>query len=252
MLSTSYDLRHWITLCESEGSDFYVHVSPIKNLRAILAKGLVPNVRGGNYAGYETSLNGTYVTREPSLIHDHIKARNMQTGFILVLVEVPNTHGVIDEDALHPWLMQCIDDILRPLGLDSANASLKYEPDDPIWKTIIPCFISRLGQPNNVILQKVPDLVEEFVEMVIHSELYGEDVDSGWWEGAKEQLIMAFPQLSHPTYGDRYSLRLPAIGYDGPVHIVAVIAVRGGNEKTVKGTVPPAAYRLIDACLSTP
>jgi hypothetical protein len=252
----THDLRRWITLCESETHDFYVHVSPIKNLRAILAKGLVPNVEGGNYSGSETSLSGTYVTKEPRLIHDHIRARDMQDGFILVLVQVPNTEGVIDEDALQPWLVQCTEDALRPLGLDVASASSKYDPDDDIWKSIAPCFVTRLGQPDEAVLRQNPDLVEEFINTMIHCEIYGEDEgDPDWWQSAKEQLIMAFPQLSHPDYGNRYSIRLPAVGYTGPstfglgTHIVAVITMRRGEYKVVKGEVPWAARALIDACL---
>jgi hypothetical protein len=245
-----HDLRHWITLCESTDSyDYYVHVSPIQNLRSILSKGLVPNANGGNYSGFEASLSGTYVTREPHLIKDHINARAMENGFILVLVQVPDAEGVIDEDAMHPLLLQCIEDVLKPLGLDPATASSKYDPEDDIWKNVVPCFMSRLGQPNEEVLRRNPDLVQEYVESIILDELYGADVDSLWYEDAKEQLIQAFPQISHPVYGNRYSLRLPAIGYSGPMHIVAVITVRNGVEKIVKGKIPPAAFRLIDACL---
>jgi hypothetical protein len=240
------DIRRWIRLCEDQRAEYYVHVSPIKNLRAILAKGLIANDGGGNYSGYETSLSGTYVTREPQLIHDHINARMMEKGFVLVLVQVANTEGVIDEDALHPWLIQCIEEIV---GADYAKTMINLDPDDAIWHKVPALFQSRLGPPDETELARDPNMVAEFVDAVIRSELYGEDGDPGWWEGAKEQLLKAFPQVTHPHYGNRYSLRLPSVGYTGATHIVAVISVRNRQEKVVHGSVPPAAYRLIDASL---
>jgi hypothetical protein len=237
-------IRRWIRLCEDQRAEFYVHVSPIKNLRGILAKGLTANDMGGNYSGYETSLSGTYVTREPKLIHDHINARMMENGFILVVVQVASTAGVIDEDALDPWLHQCIEKIV------GRNEELYDEVDDTVWGQVAALFKSRLGQPDAAVLQHDPDIIEEYVHSFVAERLLGGDgPDPDWWEYAKNFVVTAFPQLTHPVHGARYSLRLPSVGYAGDTRIVAVITVKQRQEKIVKGSVPPDAQRLIDACL---
>jgi hypothetical protein len=240
-------------LVESETiASYYVHVSPIKNLRSILAKGLLPNVGGGNYTGFETSLEGTYITRVPNIIHDHISARMIENGFVLVLVQILDDHGVIDEDVFHPYLVQCIDTVLAPRGLNYATATEALDPDDPVWRKVAALFATRLGKPNRQILKQNPGIVEDFVDTLIRSELYGEDAgDPDFWQDIKTKLVMIFPQVAHPDYGERYSLRIPGpIGYTGDTRIVAVIESRKGNDRVVKGDVPWAARALIDQVLN--
>ena len=238
------NIREYINIVESAHPVYYGHVSPAKNLKAILRRGLQPNLGGGNYSGYETSLRGVYVSRVPALLKTHLAARQMEDRFVLVIVVV-NGLAHIDEDVLDVLMHNSVDEVLASHQIPRQSIE-DLEPDDAMWDEVERAFLNKLGQPNQAILAQHPDLVREFCESYVTEHLYGEDIDSIYWEDAKETIIQCFPAVQHPLHGTDYSLRIPhAITYTGNTHIVAVIEMLEGEPHVLKGALPNEARSLV-------
>lgn len=245
-------MRRLIRLVEAAGStptvECYLHVTSLSNKASVLAKGLLANHAQGNYAGYWQSLDGVYVTNDPAIIHNHVSARNMVGGYLLVVVEMPAGHGVIDEDVLHMCLRTATDAVLKKHGM-SVGEIEDYDAgaDDPMWSEVTRRLAPMFGTPDRAALARHSGILDEFVREWITEHVYETEVDQLWWADAKEALVSCYPAMVAPGCEHRHSLRLPGpIGYSGSPRIAAVIGVRDGVEKVLKGKVPAQARALVE------
>ena len=231
----------------------WLHVSPGRNLDAILAGGLVPNDMGGNYAGYETSLDGVYVCRNLNILRSHVVARQADEHFLVAIVKMePTAEVFIDEDAIHSWLEVTASKVLGEHGLSIRDAvDGDIQPENPIWGEVAPALHRNLGSCDMAVADQNPGLLEEYVDAWIRHDIYAEDVDGLWWPGAKDTLVRMYPDMGHPAWRqDFLSLRVPnAIGFDGEVKLVGIVEMTGFQPKLVFGEIPDDAVGLISSLL---
>lgn len=234
---------------------YYLHVSPGKNLRSIMKNGLVAQHDQGNYSGFETALNGVYVTRVPHIIAQHVAVRGSGNHYVLAVVQV-GTETFIDEDAIDLQMTAALKDVAKTLRvsydrLTSDLANGHREPED-MAEAVAARLKAHLGPVDP---SADPDLDEFLIEYCtdwMREHLCGDGHgDHDWWTSAKERIIRSFPSIAHPRYGDDYSLRIPEerVGFQGDTRIVAIVDVRGGQPRTVYGTVPPEAQAMISEVL---
>jgi hypothetical protein len=228
----------------------YAHVSPGNNLAAILQQGLIPNLGGGNYAGYWESLSGVYVSRLPQVLRQHINARSIGAHYLIVFVQVGG-QTIIDEDAVDDILHQAVNAVAN--RRDISDALDEIDPDDEegwaeLLREVEQEFLRLMGPPNKALLAKNPGFVEEYVRDWITENIHGGETDPMWWPDAKGLMLRLFPKLQHQSPDG--SLRIPGkIGYRGRTHITAVVEVTQGVPQVVKGTLSPAARGFLDAMI---
>lgn len=250
-------MRHLIRLVENQLHEeiqptgaYYLHVTSGDNLRSVLTDGL-QQISLGNYSGYYASLSGVYVTRIPAIIQHHIFARDISEDYLLVVVRV-GTPGVIDEDVIDSYLQDALTKAAKkarvtPDDLAEEEADGEDYPYERVGQLMLPFMLRMLGRP----VSDVSALLAEFCAAWF-SERYvgGEGPGDDWWIDAKEQILRAYPAMTHRQHGADYSLRLPSpIGFDGETRIVAVVAVKEGNAEMAWGRVPPEAQKLVTDCL---
>lgn len=244
-------IRKWMTLVEAIAyqGDYYLHVSSGSNLPSILQHGL-HQVGFGNYSGYETALQGIYVTNQANLIADHINARQIEEDYVLVVVVVA-TQAVVDEDALDGWLHKALDLVAAQQQMSVDDMVVEMTAEE-IGQAMARPFRASLGRPIRQAGSDLNAFLTEFCQSWVDDRIIGgsSGADGDWWAMAKERILHTFPRLSHTLYGSHYSLRLPSpIGFSGETRIVAVIHVVDSTPTVVAGVVPQKAQSLLDAVL---
>lgn len=229
-------LSSYLNLLESIMSNHYfIHVTSSKNAPNIFAHGLQPNANGGNYSGYFESLDGVYLSKVPSVIKQHIYAREIQNDYLLVIVEASGK-TYADEDVYDDIISSEFQKYLKKNGILEDDIDEDFDPDELIGE-----FVSKLGKPAN---HNYMDVVTEYVRDWVGERILGADVES--WVDIKTKLVELFPDVVHPFHGKDYSVRVPHfIGYDGDTRIVGIVRVRNGMAKVVKGILPPEVKSLI-------
>ncbi len=222
-------MREWMKLFEKQNVEraFYLHVSPLKNLKSIQAKGLVPNHNGGNYDDMRwASLDGVYASRYARQLNDYLNAQDI-TDYLLVIIEVDMETALPDEDTIDIIFDHLFEPMLAADGLNLRSEEFEeMQPGEELFEK----YVSQLAHGFHQLAagkyhvemdeETVRQAAEIWLEMKIGLDTEGEMM----WGDLKDKLVHSYSKMQHPVLGNRHSVRIPSVvGFEGSTRIVGIL-----------------------------
>jgi hypothetical protein len=226
----------------SVSPNYFMHVTKIENVPAIMKQGLVPNTKGGNYDDMRwVSLDGVYASRDAEHLSGYMASHDFQ-DYAIVVVEILPEDRLPDEDLIDNNLRIIFDSTCQKLHLDPEEVAYEQmDFGDPVWTDVYQRFAATLGEPVKDI-SEVQSIIEYWVDVDM---LDGGDALMDWSD-MKDRLVRNYPHMIHEKSKDQYSVRsTEAIGFGGSSKIIAVVEVRRDKAKVTYNKVPPEAKTIV-------
>jgi len=247
-------MRQWINLFENmqvQTKEYFVHVTPYKNIKSILKQGLIPNQNGGNYTDTRwISLKGVYASKNMDHLLGYLRSHGM-VNFGIIVIETSSEDTLPDEDIIDPLLTKATHDVFKRHGyqvspeFDPAEEEIEY--DDPIWNEVAKEF-DKLAGGKGTTDDTLIELVEYWKDFAFY---LGGDIDPDYWLDIKDAITRKYRKMKAPLLDYQHSIRIPnAVGFEGFTKIIFVGGYKNNEFSVFLDKAPAEAEREISKFVS--